>query len=291
MKLLLYGGSGQLGFELCKRAEDLNFELVSPHESEVDICDRDQLKFLANEIRPDVIVNAAAYTAVDQAEEEEELAFRVNRDGAKYVAESAQVVDARVIHLSTDYVFSGEGGEPLMEDDKTDPISVYGQSKLAGEEEVLTMIPDSAVVVRTSSLHGKMGQNFVHTMVDLFHEREVVQVVNDQTMSPTWAGWLAEAVLDLCRVDRNGVVHACSGAAVTWFDFASEILEIITPALKEGHSVSLEPVSTEEFPRPAPRPRYSVMDVSKLEGILGRSVLPWREGLRAHLYEMGYGSE
>jgi len=158
MKILIFGGNGQLGLELQKRALDLEFEIVSPVQSELDITDQPQVSFLANRIAPNLIINAAAYTAVDQAEAEHERAYSVNRDGAAVVAIAARDVRARLIHVSTDYVFDGEGRLPLDEGAPTNPINVYGASKLDGEREVLRILADKALVVRTSSLHGAKGQ-------------------------------------------------------------------------------------------------------------------------------------
>lgn len=286
MRILLFGGSGQLGYEIQKRAYDLNFEMVSPVISEVDIADLEQVTFLARKFKPELIVNSAAYTAVDKAEEEQAKAYRVNRDGAAHAAEAAKLVGARLIHVSTDYVFPGDGNVPLSEDSPVGPKNVYGASKLAGEEAVVSILGERALVVRTSSLHGQRGENFVHTMLKLFAERNVVRVVDDQFMSPTWAGWLAEAMLDLAKLGVGGVFHASCAGAISWYDFAAEILALAEPRLADGTVCRLERTSVADFPRPAARPRYSVMDCSKLSKALGRRPLAWREGLRAHLRDI-----
>lgn len=286
MKILLFGGEGQLGYELMKRARDLNFEMVSPLESEVDITEKEQVLIIANNVQPDIIINAAAYTAVDKQEEEQELAFKVNCDGAACVAAAAKATKSRLIHISTDYVYGGSFTEPIKEDAPTMPPNVYGKSKLAGDEKVKDLLGSKALIIRTASLHGQKGQNFVHTMLKLFSERDVVKVVNDQRMSPTWAGWLAEAILDLSRIECGGIVHACSGGNVSWYEFATEILSLAMQKLENGESIRIEPVKTEEFPRPAKRNSFSVLDTSKLALLLGRPPLEWKEGLRAHLKEI-----
>jgi dTDP-4-dehydrorhamnose reductase len=286
MKILLFGGSGQLGYEIEKRARDLNFEVVSPVISELDITEGQQVRYLTSQVKPDLIINCAAYTAVDKAETEREEAFKINSLGAENVAIATKESGSRLIHISTDYVFDGEGDRPLKEEDPTNPVSCYGESKLEGEERVLRAIGDRAVIVRTSSLHGQRGVNFVHTMLDLFATRDVVKVVNDQFMSPTWAGWLAEVLLDLGRIKCEGVVHASCAGGISWFDFAAEILELCKGAVPHAAKVHLEPISAKEFGRPARRPSYSVFDCTKLAGILGRKPIPWQEGLRGHLSDI-----
>jgi dTDP-4-dehydrorhamnose reductase len=192
-----------------------------------------------------------------------------------------------MIHISTDYVFDGNGTEPISEEHKTNPVSVYGASKLEGEQKVLEIAGAQALVVRTSSLHGQRGVNFVHTMIDLFSKRDLVKVVSDQYMSPTWAGWLAEVLLDLGRIKCDGVVHASCAGIISWYDFAKEILDQVRPTLENGANVRVETISASEFGRPAKRPSYSGFDCTKLSRILGRKPIPWQEGLKAHLRDIG----
>jgi dTDP-4-dehydrorhamnose reductase len=291
VKILLFGGSGQLGFELRKRAHDLDFEVVSPVTSEVNISEREQVIFLAKTVRPAVIINAAAYTAVDKAEVEQDAAYKVNRDGARNAALAAKEADCRLIHISTDYVFDGLLGRPLKEDDLTNPLSVYGASKLAGELEVSEILRDRSLICRTSSLHGQKGINFVHTMIKLFKDLDVVRVVSDQTMSPTWAGWLAEAILDLARLEVSGVVHASCDGAVSWHRFAQAILARVEHKIDRAGKVTIEETSAADLKRPARRPHYSPFDVSKIGQILGRPPISWEEGLEGHLRDIGLGPE
>ncbi len=283
MKILLFGGSGQLGYELRVRAHDLNFEIVSPVSSEVDVGNEGQLRTLASQVKPDIVVNCAAYTAVDKAEVERENAFRINREGAKNSARAAADLGVRLIHVSTDYVFSGSGTTPLTEADPTGPINVYGESKLAGEQEATRILGDRALILRTASLHGQKGVNFVNTMLKLFAEKPSLKIVDDQYMSPTWAGWLAEVILDLSRIDTGGVVHASGEGTVSWYDFACAIRDWSKPA----SSIKLDKISTAEFGRPARRPMFSAFDCSKLSKLLGRRPITWQEGLKRHLGELG----
>jgi dTDP-4-dehydrorhamnose reductase len=287
MKILLFGGSGQLGYELQQRARDLNFSLISPVTSEVDVSNLEQVLFLTNTVKPDLIINAAAYTAVDKAEEQKEDAFRINCDGARNVAKAANKNKARVIYISTDYVFDGKGSEPLTELMPTNPLSVYGASKLAGEVAVLDEYSEGAVIMRTSSLHGQKGINFVHTMLDLFKKRDKLTVVADQTMSPTWAGWLAEVILDMGRLKATGIYHASCSGAVSWFDFAAEILKLASHKIERPERISIEPITAAQFGRPAPRPQYSVFNTDKLASVIGRPAISWQQGLKNHLTDIG----
>jgi dTDP-4-dehydrorhamnose reductase len=287
MKIVLFGGSGQLGYELRTRAQDLNFSLVSPVSSEVDVSNREQILFLTNQLKPDLIINSAAYTAVDKAEVEKEQAYNINCQGARYVAEAAKEQGARFIHLSTDYVFAGNGSTPLTEDDPVGPLSVYGASKRAGEEAILETYPERSVIIRTSSLHGQKGVNFVHTMLDLFRKRDQLKVVADQLMSPTWAGWLAEVILDLGRLPINGIIHASCAGAVSWYDFAQEILRLSAAKIENPSRIQIAPITAAEFGRPAARPQYSVFNTDKLAQAIGRSPITWQRGLESHLKDIG----
>lgn len=287
MRILLFGGSGQLGHELRIRATDLSFELVSPVTKELDITEREQVIALTKRLKPDLVINCAAYTAVDKAEEDQERAFAINQHGALHVAEASREAGSRLIHISTDYVFDGSLGRALNESDPTSPLSVYGQSKLAGERHVLETLGQDGLVVRTSSLHGQKGQNFVHTMLKLMVEQPLVRVVGDQYMSPTWAGWLAETILDLGRSKCSGVLHASCSGGITWFDFAQEIWRLAAPTLEGREPARLERISASELKRPAKRPQYSVFDTARLASVVGRDPIPWNEGLMKHLTDIG----
>ena len=290
MKLLLFGGSGQLGREIIKRCKDLHFEVAAPVTREVNITDVQQIYYLTKTLRPDVIINSAAYTAVDLAEQEIDKAYGVNHLGVINVAKAAAQVNARVIHLSTDYVFAGNTEKPLKEEDPTNPLSVYGKSKLAGEQALMQELGDKALVVRTSSLHGAYGQNFVHTMLKLFAEKSEVKIVAEQRMSPTWAGWLAEVLLDLCRIDASGIIHASGSGSVSWHRFASLIYNHALPHNKKiNPNLKITPISLEELNRPAKRPVYSVFNCDKLSALIGRQPMNYEEGLLQHLKEIDFG--
>ncbi len=290
MKILLFGGTGQLGREIVQKAEGLHLECVYPVSSELDVSERDEVVRLATASTPDIIINTAAYTAVDRAEEESERCFAINARGAAHVAEAAKESGAALIHISTDYVYGNKATEPIKEDFSPEPLNVYGRSKLEGDNAVLDILRSRATIMRVSSLHGQYGHNFVHTMLRLFEEKELVKVVQDQVMSPTWTGWLAEVVLDIARTDTDtsGIVHAASAGEISWFDFAREIYQLAAPQSKdEGWKAKLEPTTSESYVTAATRPRYSVLDTTKLEHILGRDVITWQDGLTHHLKDIG----
>ena len=284
MRVLLFGGSGQLGQEYVTRARDLSFEVISPALGEVDITEETQVRYLASQIKPDLVVNFAAYTAVDKAESEREAAFFINRDGSRHVAIAAKDLGKRLLHVSTDYVFSGEGNLLLDELSPTGPQSVYGESKLEGEKEIIKVLADQALIIRTSSLHGQYGANFVHTMLSLFDQKKTVNVVSDQIMSPTWAGFLAESILDLSRSNAGGVVHCSCKGEVSWFEFAKKIGEL---AFNPDEQPDIRPSLLKDLDRPAKRPQYSPFNVARLEKLLGRPALSWPKGLALHLKDIG----
>jgi dTDP-4-dehydrorhamnose reductase len=227
------------------------------------------------EHEPDVVVNCAAFTDVDGAEEREDVAQKVNAGGAGTLASAAREVGARVVYISTDYVFSGEKRDPYVESDEVGPRTAYGRTKLAGEQETAEVNPDH-VIARTAWLFGANGKNFVETMIKLGGERGELKVVDDQIGCPTWTGHLAQALVQLAEGELTGVVHTAGAGTVSWHGFATEIFR------ETGMDVTVNPCTTEEFPRPAPRPAYSVL-VSERGGA---PVLPdWREGLREYLSE------
>ena len=287
MKILLFGGAGQLGWELRKRAADLEFEVVSPVVTELDITDHDQVVKFMGSVTPDVVINCAAYTAVDRAEEEVEAAFKINRDGAFNIADACAKHQARFIHVSTDYVFDGLLGRPLREDDKKNPLSVYGRSKWEGEERIRDVMGDEALIVRTQALYGQKGVNFVQTMLKLFAERDVVKVVDDQWVSPTWAGWLAEVLLDCSRIKAGGALHASCEGTVSWYDFASEIRHLALPSFEGKKIASVERTTASTLNRPATRPTFSAFDTTRLTTLLGRPPMRWRDALETFLKEIG----
>lgn len=286
MKILLFGGSGQLGREILKRASDLHFEIVYPNSREVDVTHEATVKKFIETIKPDVLINSSAYTAVDKAEEEREKAFALNAEAPLYIAKACKAHSVRCLHISTDYVFSGELGVPLTESDETGPINVYGESKLAGENAISSEIPDNSLIIRTASLHGRLGNNIVHTLLKLFESQTALKFIFDQIMSPTWAGFLAETILDLIRIEAKGLVHVAGSGQCSWYEFASTVYDYAKELGLCDKQVEILPVKASEFTTKAKRPAFSALDTSYLEKLLGRKAIDWQIGLKNHLTEI-----
>lgn len=286
MRALVFGGTGMLGRAVVAEARRRGFAALGLSHGQADVTDRERVLYWADAFRPRLIVNCAAFTAVDACEEETERAFEVNGRAVGHVAEAAHRAGARLLQISTDYVFDGEAGSspddgvPYTEDAATNPQSVYGRSKLEGERRALEH--GNSLVVRTSWLFGPGGGNFVRTMLRLIDTgRTPLKVVDDQTGCPTYTPFLARALWSLAPLDLTGVLHYRNREPVTWYGFAREIARL------RDRSVEVEPVSTEGYPRPAPRPAYSVLDVARYEAAVGREVEPWGWGLVEYLARLG----
>jgi dTDP-4-dehydrorhamnose reductase len=284
-KVLVTGSRGQLGFELMKRCT-AGIECRGVDLPEADITSMEQVLGLCGEFSPDVLINAAAYTAVDRAESEEEAARRVNVDGAANAASACRVSRCRLIHISTDFVFDGASRRPYRITDKPAPLGVYGKTKLLGEEAVLKELPGAAVV-RTSWLYSSHGKNFVKVMLALMAEGEQLKIVSDQVGSPTWAGSLAEALwAAVSRPDFRGIHHWSDNGSTSWFEFAVAIQEeAFKLGLLQG-KVEIVPVRGVDYQALAARPAYSVMDTSETRRELGMNGSPWRDNLRIMLKEL-----
>jgi len=281
------GGRGMLATALALELQTLGVEFVAT-DLELDIADEARVLEYAKSVRPRLIVNAAAYTRVDDAETHEADAFRVNAEGVRCLAQAARALDVRLLHYSTDYVFDGKSTSPYLEGHPTAPAGAYGKSKLRGEELLLSILPRGATVVRTSWLFGENGPNFVKTILGLMRSRPELRVVADQHGRPTYTRDLAAASLSLCGVSDKpaaaaGIYHFANSGPTTWHGFTVGIREVCAEL---GVPVAVErilPVTTAEFPRPAPRPAYSVLDTGKIDAALGGSARPWRDALRAYL--------
>lgn len=266
-----------LGHSLVTAARERGHAALALSRGQADIEDAGRLRYWVETFRPEAVINCAAYTRVDAAEGDgREKAFAVNGTAVRNVAAAASAVGARLLHVSTDYVFDGTAREPYREDAPVNPLSVYGQSKLAGEQEALQH--GKALVVRTSWLFGPGGPNFAATMVRLIQEGKLpLRVVHDQEGCPTYTPYLAGALLDLAPLKLTGVVHYRNRERVSWCDFAEAIARLWSG------TAEVVPVTTKEFPRPAPRPAYSVLDVSRFEQTVGRRVEAWEAGLAEYL--------
>lgn len=293
-RVLIFGARGMLAADLIPRARQRFAEvLLSDIRSDeatgvigADISEPGQVRDFLNQVRPDVVINCAAYTAVDKAETEYSLAFAVNAEAVGHIARAAKDIGALMVHISTDYVFGGrprgrELREPYREDDVLAPCGIYGQSKRYGEDLLQHILPNQSLLVRTSWLHGVHGPNFIDTMLRIGSERSSLKVVNDQFGSPTWTGWLSDTLIRMLQREARGVFHASSRGGISWFDFAREIFR------QSGMPIEVLPQTTEELNRPAPRPAYSVLDVTKLERLLGEVCMSWQDCVRHHLAARG----
>ena len=289
-KILLTGITGQVGQELQQTLTALG-EVVGVGRKEFDLSQPDQIKQQIAEIKPNIIVNAGAYTAVDKAESEPELATAINADAPKEMAIAAQDIGATVVHISTDYIFNGKNHTPYLETDTTDPLGVYGKSKLQGENGVRESC-DRHIILRTAWVYGSKGHgNFVKTMLRLGEGREELKVVADQIGSPTWSYDIADAITNLLAepVENSanyGTYHFTSSGVASWYDLA---VATFAEAKQLGYPLKIKqviPITTADYPTPAQRPAYSVLSKEKYTAATGIYPPHWRESLRAMLTEL-----
>jgi dTDP-4-dehydrorhamnose reductase len=279
-RLLVIGRSGQLATALGETALPEGFQLVCRGRDQIDLARAGEARAAIMREQPALVINAAAYTAVDRAESEPDLVFAINRDGPAAIAEACQALTVPLIHLSSDYVFDGRKPAPYGEDDPVNPISVYGASKAQGEAAIRERL-DAHLILRSSWIYAPTGQNFVRTMLRLRAERSEIRVVADQTGSPTAAEDLARAVIAGAvhllsgRLD-HGTFHFCGAGSTSWFGFAEAIFAL---GPDRDPSPRLIPIGTAEYPTPAHRPANSVLDTRKFASIFGLEAPPWRESL------------
>ncbi|HUQ38270.1 MAG TPA: dTDP-4-dehydrorhamnose reductase [Aestuariivirga sp.] len=280
MRLLVTGTNGQVSRALVDRAGQFpEISVVAVGRPQLDLENIAAIHPAIAEARPDLIVNAAAYTAVDKAEQKPQRAFAINRDGAAAVAAAAHALEVPFIHLSTDYVFSGSKAAAYVESDETGPLGVYGKSKLAGEVAVRTANPD-AVILRTSWVYSPFGSNFVKTMLRLAAEKPELRVVDDQIGNPTSALDLAEAILSIAsrvKDGSGGTFHVAGSGSISWFGLAKQVFE--TSRRVGGSAAEVVPISTSEYPTPAKRPANSRLDSSAFHACFGQSLRDWRAGV------------
>jgi dTDP-4-dehydrorhamnose reductase len=284
MKILITGCNGMLGQDLVPCLKDADFELHCPDIEEMDITKASSVLKCVGSAEANLVINCAAYTAVDKAESEPDLAFAVNRDGPRHLASACRKLEIPLVHISTDYVFDGRAGKPYREEDLVNPVGIYALSKWEGEEEIRARL-GKHVIIRTSWLFGCHGNNFVKTMLKLAQERDQLKVVKDQKGCPTWTGHLAQALTQIAETmleNANevpwGMYHLCGDGVTTWFDFAVNIVQNAREH-KELRVSKILPIHTSEYPTPAKRPMYSVLDCSKMRDAFGIAPKPWKEGL------------
>ena len=252
MKILITGSNGMLGHDLIEALKD-NHELVLTTSRTLDITDKEQVFDFISQNKPDIVINSAAYTDVDGCEENQDLAYSVNGEGVKNLAFACREADSALLHISTDYIFNGENTRPWVEDDEIGPISVYGKSKLKGEQAILEIL-DKFFIVRTAWLYGINGRNFPKTMLELAENHSQITVVYDEVGTPTYTPDLAKAISQLIETDHYGIYHITNSGSCSWCEFARYIFEVV------GKDVEVIPVTAAEFARPAPRPHYSVLE-------------------------------
>lgn len=291
MKVLITGARGQLGRELHLECPP-GIELVTCDVADLDITDPETVTSKVSEIRPQVVINAAAYTAVDRAEKERDLAFAVNAAGARNLAQASDTIGARMIQISTDFVLSGDQNHPYPPDAETAPLSVYGASKLAGEHHVLEATGGRALVIRTAWVYSRFGNNFVKTMLRLMAERPELTVVTDQVGTPTWARGLARVIWTACgRRDLAGRYHWTDAGVASWYDFAIAIQEEAVSATLLQTECAIVPIPSDDYSTPARRPRFSVLDTRATRRDLDVEAIHWRRQLRSMLQEMRESGE
>lgn len=278
MKAIITGAGGQLGRALQATAP-AHADVVALDHAGLDIGDEDAVTALVDELAPDLIINAAAYTAVDRAESDADAAFRINAQAPGFLAAAAAVQQARFIHVSTDFVFDGTRGAPYAPEHPTAPLGVYGASKLRGEEAVRAAHPH-ALIVRTAWVYGTSGNNFVRTMLRLMAERDEVRVVADQIGTPTFADGLARALWTLDAKRASGTLHWTDSGAASWYDFAVAIQEEALAIGLLTRAVPVVPIATSDYPTPARRPSYSVLDKTSTTALTGAPAPHWRKHLR-----------
>lgn len=285
MKILLTGCGGQLGFEL-QRSVPSQHELIAIDHQHLDITDKQAVLDYVDQQQPQLIINGAAYTAVDLAEKEPSIATAVNHHGAENLAQAAKNINAKMIQISTDFVFSGKNHQPYKTSDQPKPISVYGQSKYAGDQAVLSVLGEDACIIRTSWLYSSHGNNFVKTMLRLMQERDELGVVADQIGTPTWAATLAETIWHAINTEIQGIYHCADNGIASWYDFAIAIHEEALALGLLKKKMMIKPLRTVDYPTPASRPSYSVMDKTQTEKDLNITFPYWRNTLRNMLKEL-----
>ncbi len=276
MKIVISGGNGQLGKELTEYLKEKNFDVFSFGSNEMDITQLENIYKILKEIKPEVIINCAAYTKVDDCEKNIKKAFLVNSIGAKNIAIVSNKINAKLFHISTDYIFDGIKNIPYTEYDDPNPLSIYGKSKLFGEIYIKEHTP-FFFILRVAGVYGKYGNNFVKTIIKLGKNQKKVKVVNDQITTPTWTLDITKQIIKLINTEQFGIYNASCEGECSWYEFTKYIYKLL------DIKTELVPCSTEEFPRPAKRPPYSVLENFNLK-LIGYNIMPhWKKSIENFL--------
>lgn len=276
LRILVTGVNGQLGSELKDLlANEKTFDVNYLSRAELALEKTEEIKSILSRFQPELIIHSAAYTAVDKAETETELADKVNHLASKEIANYCNSNDCKLISISTDYVFDGNSSVALKENAPVDPINIYGKTKLMGEKVIQKVCPN-AIIIRTSWVYSSYGNNFVKTMIRLMNEREEISVINDQIGSPTYARDLAKAILKIFKSDTwvGGIYHYSNDGEISWYDFAEEI------KLIKGYNTKINPIPTSSYPTPAKRPKFSLLDTTKIQDTYNVDVPYWKDSLK-----------
>lgn len=276
MRVLVTGANGQLGYDVVQHLNELGIEHLGVDRNVLDITNQDAVSKILTSYGPDVVIHCAAYTAVDKAENDRENCYAVNVLGTRYIAEVCQNIDAKMVYISTDYVFDGEGNEPFKETDQPNPINYYGQTKYEGELEVQKLLK-KYYIVRISWVFGNHGSNFVKTMLRLGKEKKEVSVVCDQIGSPTYTPDLAKLLVEMIQTDKYGIYHATNEGYCSWYEFACEIFK------QAGMDVKVKPIRTSQYPTLARRPLNSRISKQKLDNQRLKRLTSWENALITYL--------
>ncbi|VAW65755.1 dTDP-4-dehydrorhamnose reductase [hydrothermal vent metagenome] len=285
MRFLITGASGQLGQEILLKLQSNRVNVIGLSSHDIEFLKPDTVADIVASYKADWVINCAAYTDVDKAEEESEKAALINRDSARSVAEGVKSYGGRMAHISTDFVFNGKQGSPYDESDATSPLGKYGQSKYEGEKAVLEQLPD-ALILRTAWVYGIHGHNFVKVILRLASEKETLTVVDDQIGTPAWTADIADSLLSLINLEASGIYHFTNEGVASWYDFS---IAIVAEAEKLGFPSKVKQIiaiSTKDYPTPAVRPTYSVLSKIKIRQVLSKPIPYWRDSLCAMLKEL-----
>ncbi|MBF0279412.1 MAG: dTDP-4-dehydrorhamnose reductase [SAR324 cluster bacterium] len=289
MKLLITGSNGMLAQDLIQELEKVDWAFHAFTKKELDITQPAKIAEILQQIKPDALINCAAYTQVDQAEEEALTAKKINHEGAANLARYCAMQQVKLIHLSTDFVFDGMQTEPYSESDAPNPSGVYGQTKRAGEISILEQMRD-ALIIRTSWLFGASGKNFVKTMLRLARSGSEIKVVDDQIGSPTWTVDLAKALIHLLQLKVSGIVHFSNRGECSWHELAAKTIEIAHQKGMLSNVIKVRPIPGSEYPTPAKRPAYSSLNCAKYQNLTGKTPPCWQASLTQMLEQLSQNS-